>query len=118
MPRSRPRSRRKPRPPGNFAAVCTGRGKHDRTHIRRGQVTVDGTRLTVVWDLREGPVPIASYREDGGQTVLLECPTCHRRWKRSDDVVAQAVIVLGREQGLTGSDNTPVEVDISMIDRA
>jgi hypothetical protein len=111
----RPRRKRKPRPPGNFAVFCTGRGRHDRTHIRRGQVVTDDGRLGVVWDLREGPVPLASYREDGGQVFGLKCLTCGRNWERGGEDIAQRVIALGRAQGLTGSDNTPVAVDVSAL---
>lgn len=113
-----PRPRRRRRPPGNAVVICTGRGQHKRHRIRRIQLAAEGGRITVLWDQREGPAPVAAYREDGGRTLAFACPACRRDWKRGDDMVAQIVIALGRMQGLQGADNTPVTVDISRIDRA
>ena len=114
-----PRPRRKPRPPGNAQAVCTGRGRHKRRHIRRLQLAVDDGRVVIRWDQREGPAPVTDARsEEGWKTFDLECPVCRRRLKRREDWLIQAVIALGREQGLEGNDNTTVLIDISRVDRA
>lgn len=116
-----PRPRRKPRPPGNAVAFCTGRGAHKRKHLRRLQLVADGGRVAIAWDQREGPPPETGFRAaDGRKTFELVCPVCQprRHFKRREDDLVTIVVALGRQQGLTGSDNTPVEVDISLIERA
>lgn len=113
-----PRHRRKPRPPGNGVIFCTGRGTHKRRHIRRFGLAVEGGKVVIMWDLREGDPPVAAYREDGGKTLTLPCLTCKRDWRRSEDDLVLIVIALGRAQARTDDDNTPVPVDISRLERA
>jgi hypothetical protein len=100
--------------------VCTAgrRGPHKRRHVRRVQLAREGDQLVILWDLREGPAPIASYREGGGQTLVFTCRSCGRSWERDHDRIVETVIALGEMQGIWPGGNTPIEIDVARIERA
>ena len=112
------RPRRKPRPPGNVQVICTGRGRHNRVPLRTGQLVRVGDEVRLVWDTREGPPPVTPFAAvDGTETCEVRCGTCGRHLKRHDDWLVQAALALAEHQGIAGDNSTPIELDISLIER-
>jgi hypothetical protein len=99
---------------------CTGRGTHEEAKLPPPlQLVADGGQVGIVWDSRRGAAPVTQFRaEDGQQTFEFNCPRCPTHLKRRGDRLARAALALAGLQGITGDDNTPVRLDISMIERA
>lgn len=113
------RPRRKRRPPGNVLVCCTGRGKHDLVRLRTLQLRIDGDRVRVYWDQREGAAPETGFRADGDvKTFEFQCGTCRRNPKFREDRLVEIARVLAEHQGIRGDDNTPIVLDISMVEKA
>ena len=115
-----PRPRRKRRPPGNVHVCCTGRGTHGEVGFPPPlQLIADGDQVRIVWDSRQGKAPVTPFRSGGGeQTFDFNCPKCLTHLKRRGDWLARATLALAGFQGISGDDNTPIMLDISMIERA
>ena len=115
-----PRPRRTRRPPGSVHVICTGRGKHNPVPLRPDlQFFEAGGKLHIRWDRRQGTGPVTGFSDtDGLQTYETRCSTCGRHFKRREDRLGLIVIVLAGHQGIRGDDNTPVVLDISMVERA
>lgn len=115
-----PRPRRKRCPPGNVLVSCTGRGAHAEVEFLPPlQLYVDGDRVGIRWNSRTGEAPVTGWRAAGGwQTFEWRCTSCRRHWKRNEDDLAAIALALAGEQGISGDDNTPIRLDISMIERA
>ncbi len=113
------RPRRKPRPPGNVQIICTGRGRHNRVPLRTLQLVRAGDGAALVWNTREGPAPVTPFAAPGDVgTYDLKCGTCGRHLKRHEDWLVKAALALAEQQGVRGSDNTPIVLDVSLIERA
>lgn len=116
-----PRPRRNRRPPGQVRVICTGRGKHDRVPFRpdlRIIRTSDG-QVHVMWDRRQGPGPVTGFgAADGLETFEVRCGTCGRHFKCHEDRLGTIIAALAAFQGIRGDDNTPIVLDISLIERA
>ena len=116
-----PRPRRKRRPPGNVHVCCTGRGSHDLVTLPPPlQLYADGDRVRIRWNSHQGDAPVTGFRGggEGLQTFEFQCTSCRRHWKRNKDNLVAIALTLAREQGISGDDNTPIRMDISMIERA
>jgi hypothetical protein len=115
-----PRPRRNRRPPGQVHVICTGRGAHDPVPFRPDLRLVhrDG-QVRVMHDRRQGPGPVTDFRAaDGLDTFEVRCGTCGRHFKRHEDKLAVIIQALAAYQGIGGDDNTPIVLDISLIERA
>lgn len=113
-------SRRKPRPTGNVQVFCTGRGAHERVDLCPPlQLVRAGDRVRVLWNHQRGPAPVTGYRDaDGWQTLIFDCPQCARTPKWHEPRFIEMTRVLAVHQGLEGNDKSPIEMDISTVERA
>jgi len=115
-----PRPRRNRRPPGVVHVICTGRGTHDRVPFRPDLRVIrhDG-QVRVMWNRRQGSGPVTDFgAADGLRTFEVRCRTCGRHFKRHEDKLTVILAALATYQGISGDDNTPIVLDISMIERA
>jgi hypothetical protein len=115
-----PRPHRNRRPPGVVHVVCTGRGTHDKVPFRPDLRAIrhDG-QVRIMWNRRQGSGPVTDFKAtDGLETFEVKCGTCGRHFKRHEDKLVVTIRVLAEYQGIAGDDNTPIVLDISMIDRA
>jgi len=115
-----PRPPRKRRPPGVVHVICTGRGKHSRVPFRPDlRLIRSGGQVRIMWNRQQGPGPVTDFKAaDGLETFEVRCGTCGRHFKRHEDKLAVTALVLAEHQGIRGDDNTPITIDISMIERA
>jgi hypothetical protein len=105
------RPRRNPAPAGRVDVLCSGRGDPDHGELRHivtlqmqrhddGEVTFTG---------RGGP-PIE------GHCYVFRCGTCRRNLKIRKERMLPLVTALAEQQDTHGE--TPIRVDISVIERA
>jgi hypothetical protein len=115
-----PRPRRNRRPPGVIHVLCTGRGKHDPVPFRPDlRLVRRDDKVRVMWNRRQAPGPVTYFHAaDGLETFEVRCGTCGRHFKRHEDKFSVIVLALAVYQGISGDDNRPIIVDISMIERA
>ncbi len=115
-----PRPRRNRRPPGNVRVVCTGRGGHDLVPLRPDlQILGAGGQIRIKWNRAQGPGPVTGFSAaDGLRTYETRCATCGRHFKCRENKLGIIVMALAGHQGIAGDDNTPIVLDISMVERA
>jgi len=72
-----------------------------------------------MWNRRQGSGPVTDFQAaDGLETFEVKCGTCRRHFKRHEDKLVVIIRALAEYQGIRGDDNTPIVLDISMIERA
>ena len=117
-----PRSRRKPRPPGNIRVVCTGRGKHGPVRFQpplQLQPSAGEHPIRITLDSRRGVAPVTAFHAaDGPNTFEFTCRTCGRHWKRHEDEFITITFALAGHQDIKGDGKTPITIDISRIENA
>lgn len=116
-----PRPRRNRRPPGVVHVVCTGRGKHNRVPFRPDlrMIRASDGQVRIMWNRRQGPGPVTGFgAADGLDTYDIRCGSCGRHFKCHEDRLAVIIAAMAEFQGVRGDDNTPIVLDISMIERA
>lgn len=114
------RPHRKPAPPGRVQVVCTGRGDlgHGRRHLRMLQLAVVGDEVRVQWDTRQGTAPETGFRwSDGTHTFEFRCAKCGRNPRIREPRLVTGALALAAHQGILGADNSPIQYDISKVER-
>lgn len=111
------RRSRSPAPPGRVQVICTGRQdpRHHRRHLATLQTVAPagGGLPAFTW---RGRSPVTRFaKADGSQTYEFRCGICRRNPKYAQERLARIVFAFAATQGTW---ETPVIVDISMIERA
>ena len=109
----------RPRPPGNVNVFCAALGKHDRVpFLPTLQLRVEGDRVRVFWDQRQGPAPVTDFRaEDDMRTFVYDCGSCSRTPRFREERLVRIAFAFAEQLGISGDDNRPIDFDISIAER-